>query len=589
MLGPLLLCGSCWLSGCWAFMLAPPHGADGRLRGSGRAPLPLGVPLVPLFPSRPRHLLTMEPDRDRAADADKRRAFAREPKLPEEAAGAKRRPTLLEQAAADDLDQAELELKLESLQGELQAISKKMLTLRRRRKILKSSKGQSKRKDETELWETTQDDEDEATWSAPSRGVYVGDGRPDAKMLPTFTGSIDTFCTAEEYDMDVAFRRLRVWSRGNAKFMESGTVVHVRTGSRWEDDEDDPDVWKLIDADEGDVFVFAYGVVVCWGLTEEQTQELQTVMRFSELRGYLEPEVDQFRYTYGNSFAYQDIEDTLVLVTRPSEAKEENCNLDDDENCKAALERSVLEKLAASHCYAQSARLEPFAESVQQSLEDTRGLAAELAETGAIESQSERDIARSLGRLILDRHSIYLYADVLDAPDVCWEYPELDPLYKLLCKSLELEERVVLLNARVTVVRELLDVLSGELANKHASRLEEIIIWLICFQIIMEFVREIVPFATSWVKEKAALSAATGSMVALQSLTVQSLIVTFVTVGIIMVSAAIFSWLYWWWSVWQPGRWARNLMKPFSPKRPTRYRTGSSAGRALQLDPMLPS
>jgi len=39
-------------------------------------------------------------------------------------------------------------------------------------------------------------------------------------------------------------------------------------------------VWKLIDADEGDVFVFSYGVVVCWGLTEEQTQELQTVMRY---------------------------------------------------------------------------------------------------------------------------------------------------------------------------------------------------------------------------------------------------------------------------------------------------------------------
>jgi hypothetical protein len=27
--------------------------------------------------------------------------------------------------------------------------------------------------------------------------------------------------------------------------------------------------------------------------------------------------VDQFRYTYGNSFAYQGVEDTLVLVTRP--------------------------------------------------------------------------------------------------------------------------------------------------------------------------------------------------------------------------------------------------------------------------------
>ena len=71
----------------------------------------------------------------------------------------------------------------------------------------------------------------------------------------------------------------------------------------------------------------------------------------------------------------------------------------------------------------------------------------------------------------------------------CVSVQELDPLYKLLCKSLELEERVELLNARVTVVRELLDVLSGELANKHASRLEEIIIWLICVEIIIEMVK----------------------------------------------------------------------------------------------------
>ena len=49
---------------------------------------------------------------------------------------------------------------------------------------------------------------------------------------------------------------------------------------------------------------------------------------------------------------------------------------------------------------------------------------------GAIVSQGQKDIARTLGRLILDRHNIYLYADVLDAPDVCWENPDLDPLYR---------------------------------------------------------------------------------------------------------------------------------------------------------------
>jgi len=53
-----------------------------------------------------------------------------------------RRQTYIEQAAAADLDQAELELKLESLKGELQAINKKMIaTLRRRRKLLKQKDG----------------------------------------------------------------------------------------------------------------------------------------------------------------------------------------------------------------------------------------------------------------------------------------------------------------------------------------------------------------------------------------------------------------------------------------------------------------
>ena len=370
-------------------------------------------------------------------------------------AGASGKQTFLKQAAADDLDQAELELKLESLKGELQAINKKMIaTLRRRRRLLKQKDG------------------------AQVRGIDSFESSEEGMPQP-FTGSIDTFCTAEGYDLDVAFRRLRVWSRGNANFVESATVVHVRTGSRYEEDEDDPEALKLVEADEGDVFVFPYGVVVCWGLTEDQKDELQTVMRFCERRGYVEPEMDQFAYTYGSDFDYVANEDEVVLMTRPSDGDE-------------ALQRSVLEKLAASHAFAKSARLEPFAESVQRSIEDTRGLAAELAATGAIVSQSQKDIARTLGRLILDRHSIYLYSDVLDTPDVCWENPDLDPLYRIVSKQMELAQRVELLNARVEIVRELLVVLSDELQNKHASRLEEIIIWLITVEIVIELVKDLV-------------------------------------------------------------------------------------------------
>lgn len=278
-------------------------------------------------------------------------------------------------------------------------------------------------------------------------------------------------------------------------------------------------------------------------------------MRFCERRGYNGPEVDRFYYTYGYDFDYIANDDQLILMTRPSGGPE-------------ALQRSVLEKLAASHGFAQSARLEPFAESVQKSIEDTRGLAAELAATGAIVSQSQKDIARTLGRLILDRHSIYLYADVLDAPDVCWENPDLDPLYRRVAKSLELAPRVELLNARVEVVRELLVVLSGELQNKHASRLEEIIIWLITVEIVIELVKDVVPIVTGWVQKKAAVSASIGGMAALQSAGVQTAVVAAVTVGVIVVAAAVFSWLYWWWSVFHPARWIKKRVKSWAPKAP---------------------
>ncbi|KAJ1488047.1 hypothetical protein T484DRAFT_1784483, partial [Baffinella frigidus] len=51
---------------------------------------------------------------------------------------------------------------------------------------------------------------------------------------------------------------------------------------------------------------------------------------------------------------------------------------------------------------------------------------------------------------------------------------------------LELTPRIELLNSRVDVVRELLSLLGDELQNKHASRLEEIIIVLICIEIGFE-------------------------------------------------------------------------------------------------------
>jgi len=341
---------------------------------------------------------------------------------------------------------------------------------------------------------------------------------------------------------------LRLWG----KVLDYGRVIHVRTGSRFEEDSDDES--------EGDVFVFPYGVVVCWGLTKEQEQELLVVLRFVAVEPVDEIEEDEFTYTYGEfakdgphcfccppacrlvdlflpisragpSFNFIQSEDQLILVTPPASGE--------------ALDRSTLEKLAASHAFSQSAKLSSFGQTVQKTIEDTRGLAAELAELGGIKSKNQQDIAKTLGRLILDRHTIYLYADVLDTPDVCWENPDLDPLYRTVNKYLELTSRIDLLNSRVEVVRELLNLLAEELQNKHASRLEEIIILLITIEIGMEFVKDVVPHVAQWVRKQAivaklpVVSGVAGALVTQQS--AEIIIVSAITLGGMLLSSILFS------------------------------------------------
>jgi len=130
---------------------------------------------------------------------------------------------------------------------------------------------------------------------------------------------------------------------------------------------------------------------------------------------------------------------------------------------------------------------------------ETRDLAAELARDGEIKSKKMVEINKNLGQLVLDRQTMYSYTDVQGSPDVCWEHPELDPLYKTVAQSLDIEPRTELLNKRVEVVKELLSLLSDELKNENLATLEEIIVYLIVIQIFFALYHDIWPLFRQWV------------------------------------------------------------------------------------------
>jgi uncharacterized Rmd1/YagE family protein len=215
----------------------------------------------------------------------------------------------------------------------------------------------------------------------------------------------------------------------------------------------------------GDVFLFSYGATVCWGLTKEKEEELLKWLRAYEENPLSEFEMDEFAYAYGET--PKVIEDDITLP-----------NTD------------VLTKLAFAHGIGQSVKLGTFEIAIQKTFNLTKHIPEELARKGRI-SLSKKEIRKRMGELFLERNSINLHFDVLDIPEFFWDYPELEPLYRLMANYLDIETRVEVLNHRLDVVHELFQMLGSELNHQHSSRLEWTIIWLIIIEVLLSLMRDV--------------------------------------------------------------------------------------------------
>jgi uncharacterized Rmd1/YagE family protein len=142
------------------------------------------------------------------------------------------------------------------------------------------------------------------------------------------------------------------------------------------------------------------------------------------------------------------------------------------------------EKLALSYAMAQSSKLFVFESKVLQSVEMTRYLPKELANKGKIGS-SKKELNMLIGQLFVEQTEVNLFSSILDTPDFLWEDDEHLPAYEYTRSYLEVDERVALLNSRLSVIRDLLDVLNSQVADNNSTRLEWIIIWLISVEIVL--------------------------------------------------------------------------------------------------------
>ncbi|CDI78842.1 hypothetical protein EAH_00037410 [Eimeria acervulina] len=110
-----------------------------------------------------------------------------------------------------------------------------------------------------------------------------------------------------------------------------------------------------------------------------------------------------------------------------------------------------------------------------------------LARTGNIQSTRE-DIGRRIGELFVNRFYINLHTDILDTPDIFWDNDDFADHYDNCRRYLEIPKRVEILNQRLDIIKDLYDMLNNELTIQHGYKLEWIVIYLICIEVLIDVV-----------------------------------------------------------------------------------------------------
>lgn len=211
-----------------------------------------------------------------------------------------------------------------------------------------------------------------------------------------------------------------------------------------------------------EVFIMEYGTVVVWGMTEVEERRLLRELRKFEIERLAAEDVESEELNWYLA-DYSRIYNDVITLRRGS---------------------SYLTKLSLSHALAQSTKISLFESVIEGTIETTKDIPASIAESGKI-GMPPGDIMKNIGHLFLLRMNIQLVGSIVDSPEIFWAQPDLEPLYSAARSYLEIPQRVELLNTRVEVLQDMLQLLKDQVTSSHSEWLEIIVIILIMLEIVL--------------------------------------------------------------------------------------------------------
>lgn len=217
---------------------------------------------------------------------------------------------------------------------------------------------------------------------------------------------------------------------------------------------------KLLKIGRKDCFVFNFGCLVCWGCSQAEADKAKAALR-----------------------------PFLVEPRQTADAEEDNVIIGAQRDVPAEVRLSsanppIFERLALAYALAQSVRLQSLEERIDTRIRRTRTIPETLAKTGNVDLSS-KGVTQLMGELFVLRNQVNLHTDLLDTPDIFWEYADYEPLYMEFRAHLEVDRRIAILNQRFEVLQDLFDVLEDELNERHGSRLAWVVILLCALEALV--------------------------------------------------------------------------------------------------------
>ncbi len=213
-----------------------------------------------------------------------------------------------------------------------------------------------------------------------------------------------------------------------------------------------------------EAWLFDYGVLVTWNMDEQTRKTLCEDIQNHTLEKTVRPSIDRYTYVYDEKGMFKIHQDCV--------------HLPNDE---------IMIRLALSHAFAQSAKLEFFEEKAQNVIQDNAYITKQMALSGKVKLR-RRELAKLRGILFDTTCDISLHFNLLDTPEFFWDYPELEEYYTRLHNYLDFNARMNILSKKLDTIHGLLDMLATEQNHKHSAFLEIVIIVLIAIDIVIYFI-----------------------------------------------------------------------------------------------------